>query len=152
MHSDYSPISRPPIRLIVVMIGMMFASLQGWIRFVLSITNWSIYQAFGILPGVGYLTLTGLFSGCVYLAAAVIAFFRGKKSKKLSSFLLLVGLAGFWFDRIFKAVSPEARTTLPFSLISSAGLTIGAIVILYWDTIVRQIVKQESKWQTPKTK
>ncbi|MEI8131638.1 MAG: hypothetical protein WCG34_04340, partial [Leptolinea sp.] len=67
----------------------------------------------------------------------------GKRYRRLSSFLLLAGVAGFWFDRAFASISAEARTSLLFTLISSAGFTIVAIGFLYWDKIFQQTGKQE---------
>jgi hypothetical protein len=128
-------ISRPPLRLVLALIGMLLVSLQGWIRFVLSITNWKVYDTFGVLPGVWYLTLSGLFSCSIYLMAAVLVIINFKRFRRISSILLLTGLGGYWFDRFFAAISPDARTTLPFALISSLVLTLTAIGILYWDTI-----------------
>jgi hypothetical protein len=122
---------------------MLLVSLQGWIRFFVSLINWSIYTTLGVNPGAWYLAASGLFMGCVYLAAVVIVLFSIKRYKEISTFLLLGGLAGLWFDRIFVAASPEARTSLPFVLVSSAVLTVAAIGILYWDTIVRKVLKLE---------
>jgi hypothetical protein len=139
---EQKKITRPPFRLIVVAAGMLLASLQGWIRFILSLSNWTIYTSLGVKPGVWYLVMTGLFTGCVYLVAAVEVIFFLKKFKEISSTFLLLGLAGFWFDRMFAATSPEARTSLPFALVSSAGFTIAAIGMLYWDTIIRKVLKQ----------
>jgi len=131
----------PPIRLVVVVLGILLVSLQGWLRLALSLINWTVYESVGVLPGVWYLSISGLFSGCVYLAAAIFALFVGNRFRRYSSFLLLGGLTGYWLDRIFVSISMEARTSLPFSLISSAGLTIAAIGLLYWDTIFQQTGK-----------
>jgi hypothetical protein len=133
--------ARPPLRLIVIILGMLFVSLQGWIRFVLSLSNWALYEAFGVLPGVWYLVGTGFLSGLVYFLAAFFALWQREKFRKLSASFLLIGLAGYWFDRLFAVVSPEARISLLFSLISSLGLTGIAIGTLYWDTIFRWILK-----------
>jgi hypothetical protein len=139
--SYINKISRPPLRLIVIILGMLFVSLQGWIRFVLSLSNWALYEAFGVLPGVWYLVVTGFLSGIIYLLAAFFALWQKDKFRMLSVAFLLIGLAGYLFDRLFAAVSPEARISLLFSLFSSFGLTIIAIGILYWDTIFRWILK-----------
>jgi hypothetical protein len=136
-------ITRPPFRLVVIVAGMLLTSLQGWIRFFLSLSNWTIYTTLGVFPGVWYLTIYGFFTGCVYLIAAAAIMFSLKKFKEVSTSFLLLGMAGLWFDRIFAASSPEARTSLPFALISSGGLTIVAIGMLYWDTIVRKVLKQD---------
>jgi len=133
----------PPFRLVIVALGIMLTSLYGWIRLALSLTNWTVYQSLGVLPGVWYLTISGLFSGCIYLAVAFLVLFTGKRYRRLSSFLLLAGVAGFWFDRAFASISAEARTSLLFTLISSAGFTIVAIGFLYWDKIFQQTGKQE---------
>ncbi|MEI8131619.1 MAG: hypothetical protein WCG34_04240, partial [Leptolinea sp.] len=85
----------PPFRLVIVALGIMLTSLYGWIRLALSLTNWTVYQSLGVLPGVWYLTISGLFSGCIYLAVAFLVLFTGKRYRRLSSFLLLAGVAGF---------------------------------------------------------
>jgi hypothetical protein len=117
--------------------------MQGWLRFFLSIENWSVFEAFGVLPGVWYLTISGLFTGIIYLMAAAFALINTRKLKRLSAILLLVGLAGYWFDRLFAVISPEARTSLPFTLVSSLVFTFTAVGILYWDTILARTTLQD---------
>lgn len=133
---------RIPFHLIVVVVGLLLASLQGWIRLVLSLSNWTIYESIGVQPGVWYLAASGFFTGIVYLLA-VFFILSPQRNIKNSSTFILIGMAGYWFDRIFAVTSLEARTLLPFALVSSAGLSTAAIGILYWDTIVRKVLKQE---------
>jgi hypothetical protein len=136
-------INRPPFRLILVLGGMLLISIQGWIRFIYSIINWHIYEVFQVIPGVWYLTISGLFSGCVYFAAAWLTILNIRKYRRYSAGLLAAGLAGFWFDRVFVTVSTDARVSLPFTLLTSLILTSAAIGILYWDTIFDRKKLQE---------
>lgn len=137
--------TRPTKGLFLVIAGSAFVSLQGWIRLGLSIQNWNFYQTLGVYPGVWYLFLTGLLTGFIYLIATGYILFYGRSSRKISAYLLLGGLAVYWFDRIFAAISPESRTNLPFSLVYSSLMTLIAVIILYWDTISSKVWKQGKK-------
>ncbi|HEX7556218.1 MAG TPA: hypothetical protein VF338_06305, partial [Leptolinea sp.] len=117
----------------------LVTGFQGWIRLILSINNWKLYETLGILPGVWYLVVSGFVTGLVYTLAAVFTMIPGEKFKKPAAFLLLFGLAAFWIDRIFVAHSIETQTTMPFALVVSAGLTVIAICFLYWDTIMKRL-------------
>jgi hypothetical protein len=124
-----------PGRIFLMLAGIFVAALMGWMRFILSIINWNLYQALGVMPGVWYLAANGLISGLVYTGAGILILFPIENWKKYVSVLLLSGLIFFWIDRICFSHSLEAQTALPFSLVFSTGLTLLAFIFLFWNTI-----------------
>jgi hypothetical protein len=142
---DWFEMTRPTKGLLLVLAGSAFVSLQGWIRLGLSIQNWYLYQSLGVYPGVWYFFLTGLLTGFIYLTVTGYILFYGRRSRKIPIILLFGGLAVYWFDRIFAAITPESRTNLPFSLVYSSLMTLIAVIILYWDTILSKGWKQEKR-------
>lgn len=124
-----------PGRMILMLTGIFVAAFMGWMRFILSVINWNLYQALGAMPGVWYLAANGLISGLVYTGAGILILFPMENWKKFVSVLLLSGLIVYWIDRICFAHSLEAQTALPFSLVFSAGLTLLAFIFLFWNTI-----------------
>lgn len=130
-----------PVRIIIAAGGLFTAAFFGWMRFVLSLINWDLYQALGVQPGVWYLLASGLISGLVYTLAGMLVLIPNDKWKKLISVLLISGLTLFWIDRICFARSLEAQPALPFSLVFSAGLTILAFCLLFWNTISIRLPK-----------
>ncbi len=132
---------RIPGRLYLAAGGMFIAAVSGWMRFILSLYNWSLYQTLGVQPGVWYLVINGLLSGLVYTVAGMLTLIPHEKWKRPVSVLLISGLMIFWIDRIYFAHSLEAQKALPFSLIFSAGLTLLAFCFLFWNTVRSQLRK-----------
>jgi hypothetical protein len=124
-----------PARIVLVAGGIFIAAFIGWLRFILSVLNWNLYEALGVIPGAWYLAVNGLVTGLVYTVAGILTIFPNEKWKKFVSGLLVSGLAVFWIDRICFARSLDAQIALPFSLVLSTGLTLLAFFLLYWPTI-----------------
>lgn len=128
-----------PTRLWLSVGGLFFAALYGWIRFGQSVANYNLYESFGVQPGTWYLIVNGILTGLVYTLAGIFVLSSPKKKKTQITVLLLSGLAIFWIDRIFIARSIEAQTALPFSLVSSAGLTFLVYCLIFWENIDKRI-------------
>jgi hypothetical protein len=133
-----SIIKKQPARLWLAAGGLLIAGTMGWIRFTLALVNFSFYQSLGVQPGVWYLVANGFLIGIVYTLAGIIVLSRADNIK-IAVYLMFTGLAVFWVDRIFFARSIEAQTALPYSLVSSAGLTVLATCLAFWEIIDRRI-------------
>jgi hypothetical protein len=132
-------IQKHPARLWLAAGGLFIAGIMGWIRFILALVNFDFYQSLGVQPGAWYLVANGFLIGIVYTLAGIIVLSRAENNKKIAVYLMFTGLAVVWIDRIFFARSIEAQTALPYSLVSSAGLTVLATCLTYWETIDRRI-------------
>ena len=133
------PAHRLKARLWLAAGGVFIAALAGWVRLIMSLANADFYQSLGIQPGPWYLMLSGALEGIVYTLAGIFILSKSGKRRTIVTILLVAGLAIFWADRVFVSRSPEAQVSLPYTLISSAGLSLLAYCLAFWDTIEKRI-------------
>lgn len=142
-HTHSGPLLHFPLRIYLTAAGIFAAAIMGWMRCVLTISNWQLFTSLGVQPGAWYLAINGLASGLVYTFAGVLTLTPDEKWKKPVLLLLISGLLIYWIDRICFARSLEAQTSLPFSLVFSTGLTLIAVCLLFWDNIRRRTWKRK---------
>jgi len=109
-----------PFLLIVLVLGLLFFSLTGWLRLYLSIQDWQLLVSLGLFPGPLYHAVYGTIVGLFGAAAALSLWLRRPWAPRAVQIGALAAAAWYWLDRILFTQSASSWTNWPFS----AGVTV----------------------------
>ena len=111
-----------------LMLGLLWASLAGWARLVISLRDWYWYDRFGLQPGPGYLAVSGAVWGLVGLAALL---WLGQRARGYTwagrSAVVFLALT-YWGDRLAFSRPDGAWVNLPFAVV----FTLLALAYAFW--------------------
>ncbi len=114
--------------LIVLVLGLLFFSLTGWMRLYLSIQDWQLLASLGLFPGPLYLAVYGAIVGLCGAAAALSLWLRRPWAPRAVRIGALAVAAWYWLDRLFFTQSASSRTNWPFS----AGMTVICLLFVFF--------------------
>src|SRR5664279_2146441 len=86
--------------LIVLVFGLLFLSLTGWLRLYLSIQDWQLLVSLGLFPGPLYLAVYGVVVGLFGAAAALSLWLRRLWAPRAVRIGALAAAAWYWLDRL----------------------------------------------------
>ena len=113
--------------LIVLVLGLLFFSLTGWLRLYPSIQDWKLLTSLGIFPGPLYLAVYGAVVGLFGAAAAVSLWLRRPWAPRAVQIGALAAAAWYWLDRLLFTQSPSSWINWPFS----AGMTVICVLFVF---------------------
>jgi hypothetical protein len=114
--------------LIVLVLGLLFFSLTGWLRLYLSIQDWQLLANLALFPGPLYLAVYGAVVGLFGAAAALSLWLRRPWAPRAVQIGTLAAAAGYWLDRLLFTQSASSWTNWPFS----AGLTVVSLLFVFF--------------------
>lgn len=100
----------------------------GWARLWVSIQDWYWLGQAGVIPGPGYLAVSGGLWGLAGLAGILWLWQRRPGYAKAGYGLILFFAASYWLDRLIFSRSDGAWVNWPFS----AAVTILGLVYAFW--------------------
>jgi hypothetical protein len=115
-----------PFLLIVLVLGLLFFSLTGWLRLYLTIQDWQLLSSLGIFPGPLYHAVYGAIVGLYGAAAALGLWLRRPWAPRAVQIGGLAAAAWYWLDRILFTQSASSWTNWPFS----AGVTVLCLLFI----------------------
>jgi hypothetical protein len=114
--------------LIVLVVGLLFFSLTGWLRLYLSIQDWQLLVSLGLFPGPLYLALYGALVGLFGAGAALSLWLRRPWAPRAVRIGVLAAAAWYWLDRLLFTQSLSSWTNWPFS----AGITLICLLFVFF--------------------
>ena len=108
--------------LILMIIGLLIASWNGWVRMQQAILNWDRIAALNLSPGPLYLAAIGAIWGAIALVAAAGLWIRPAWALRVARLVALFLFASYWLERALFTRAETAWTNLPFSLVFSLAL------------------------------
>ncbi len=127
MNSSGKTRSKRPLRLKILVFGLLILAMLGWMRFFESLVRWQEFTATGMQPGPWYTAASGLVIGALALAAAIGIWLPSRWAPWLTRITVVYWLAWTAFDRLVVASSPDALANWPF--LTGAGILIIAVVL-----------------------
>jgi len=114
--------------LIVLVLGLLFFSLTGWLRLYLSIQDWQLLVSLGLFPGPLYLALYGAVIGLFGAGAALSLWLRWSWAPRVVWIGALAAAAWYWLDRLLFTQTASSWTNWPFS----AGITVVCLLFVFF--------------------
>jgi len=104
--------------------GLLYLSLMGWSRLILSISDRDILLELGLVPGPFYLAISGAAWGVLGLAAAALLYVSRRWARWAVFLSGLLFALSYWLDRLFLVRTPQAQANWPFALFFTLVLLI----------------------------
>jgi hypothetical protein len=117
-----------PFLSIVLILGLVFFSLTGWLRLYLSVQDWQLLTSLGLFPGPLYLAVYGAVVGLCGAAGAVSLWLRRPWAPRAVRMGALAAAAWYWLDRFLFTQSASSWTNWPFS----AGMTVVCLLFVFF--------------------
>ena len=117
-----------PFLLVVLVLGLLFFSLTGWLRLYLSIQDWQLLASLGLFPGPVYLAVYGAVFGLFGAAGAISLWLRRPWAPRVMRIGTLAAAAWYWLDRLLFTQSASSWTNWPFS----AGMTVVCLLFVFF--------------------
>ena len=114
--------------LIVLVLGLLFFSLTGWLRLYLSIQDWQLLVSLDIFPGPLYLAVYGAVVGLFGASAALSLWLRRPWAPRAVQIGALAAAAWYWLDRLLFTQTASSWTNWPFS----AGITVVCLLFVFF--------------------
>jgi hypothetical protein len=117
-----------PFLLVVLVLGLLFFSLTGWMRLSLSIQDWQLLASLGLFPSPLYLAVYGAIAGLFGAVAVLSLWLRRPWAPRVVRIGALAAAAWYWLDRILFTQSASSWTNWPFS----AGMTVVCLLFVFF--------------------
>jgi hypothetical protein len=122
-----------PIRITLIMMGVMYLVLLFFTRLYLTIDQWEYLTTSSSVVSPRYLAITGLIWGIVGISIVYGLWFRKRWAPILTRITSLIYLLYYWFDRLFLSKDPLKASSQPFAI----GASVVIISAILW-TFTRQ--------------
>jgi hypothetical protein len=111
-------------------LGLLFASLTGWLRLQFVITAWDFLIQTGIRPGPLYQAIMGAVWGLAGLVCAAGLLLRQRWAPPVTRITVL-GLAGwYWLDLLALTRSPDTLDNWPYMLVVTLACIVYTLIVL----------------------
>jgi hypothetical protein len=119
--------------------GLLYLSVMGWSRLILTLANRDLLEPLGLVPGLDYLMIGGVSWGLLGIAAAVLLYVRRPWARWAVFAAGMLFALSYWADRIFLVRALQAQANWPFALLFTLVLLLfsGSLVYLLsqWEVL-----------------
>jgi len=133
MNPAQTPITRRrkrTIELWVLIVGMLFLSVWGWLRLQQALFYGDYLNRFGNLPPVVYLALSGFCLGAAALASGVGLWLAKTWAVWLTRIVVPVSAVGYWVERLVFTHSTDGWTNFLFMALFTVFCVGYALLVL----------------------
>ena len=113
-------------------LGLLLASLTGWLRLQFVINAWDFLYQTGVRPGPPYQAIVGAMWGLAGLVCAAGLLLRQRWAPAVTRISVLGLAAWFWIDALALSRSPETNDNWPYMLavtLVCVGFTLAVLAL-----------------------
>jgi len=111
-------------------LGLLLASLSGWLRLQFVINAWDFLYQTGVRPGPPYQAIMGVVWGLGGLICAAGLLLRQRWAPPATR-LTVIGLAAwYWLDALALTRSPDTRNNWPYMLVVTLVCLVFTLIVL----------------------
>ena len=111
-------------------LGLLLASLSGWLRLQFVINAWDFLYQTGIRPGPPYQAIMGAAWGLGGLVCAAGLLLRQRWAPPITRITVVVLAAWYWLDALALTRSPDTLANWPYMLVITLLCVVFTLIVL----------------------